>query len=381
MAEEQQGQEKTEEPTARRLEKAREEGQVVRSQDLNVAVMVILVVASLTIFGGHLVRSYTEVFAAGFAFDRRLVFSENLLLVTFGEATITSMKVVAPIFGIAMVVAILPLLLLGGAVFSPKAFLPKLSKLSIIQGAKRIFGSRALVELGKAIIKFCLIGLCLFVVYKSYAESFIFLSVMPLKVALDEALGMMMLGTLLVSLSLIVVAAVDVPYQKYTFRQRMKMTRQEVRDEQKETEGHPEIRSRIREQQRKMAIQPMLDAVAEADVVVTNPDHFAVALAYDPDNSDPPKVVAAGLDFSALRIRDRAKQEGVTIFEAPQLARSLFYTTEVGEFIPEGLYHAVAEVIAYVFSIGSMEAAHHKKPIPTVPADFNFDEHGRRMTS
>ena len=378
MAEENQQEDKTEEPTAKRLEKAREEGQAIRSQDLNVAVMVMMVVITMYAFGGALIDSLLEVFSRGFVFDRRLIFSEQLFSGVVGTEIRDAFWVIAPILALTIILAIIPSATLGGFIFSFKAAAPKLSKLSLINGFKRIFGTKALIELAKAILKFLLIGSSLFIVYTMYAKDFIYLSVMALKPAIESAADMLSLGMLFVCISLILVALVDVPYQIVSFKNRMKMTKQEVKDERKEMEGQPEVRARIKQRQRDMAMQSMLEALPTADVVVTNPEHFAVALAYDPNGSDPPRVVARGADFMALRIRDRATQEGISLFEAPPLARALYFTTDVGSFIPEALYHAVAQVIAYVFSIGTFSASgEYQRPKPKVPPELDFDETGK----
>jgi flagellar biosynthetic protein FlhB len=182
-----------------------------------------------------------------------------------------------------------------------------------------------------------------------------------------------------VTLSLIVIAGIDVPWQKHEFMKRMRMTKQEIKDEYKDIEGRPEVKAQIRRRQREMSNQRMMANVKDADVVITNPSHFAVALAYDPTGDGAPTLVAKGADLIAARIREEANTHGVHIFEAPPLARALYYTTEVDRSIPEGLYVAVAQVIAYVFSLGTVTPGKPgmARPNPEVPADMHFDENGR----
>jgi len=182
------------------------------------------------------------------------------------------------------------------------------------------------------------------------------------------------------SSTLIIIALIDAPYQLYQHNEKMKMSLKEVKDERKDTEGSPEVKQRIRQKQREVSAARMLEAIAEADVVITNPEHFAVALAYDPSSDDPPKVVAKGADLMAQRIRDRAGEEGVPLFQSPVLARALFFTTELDAFIPEPLFEAVAQVIAYIFNINSINRANmtRSKPVPRVPDDMIFDSDGRQ---
>ena len=190
-------------------------------------------------------------------------------------------------------------------------------------------------------------------------------------------------GAVFVTLALIIVAAIDVPYQVFEHNKKLKMTKKEVKDELKETEGRPEVKQHIRKKQRELAMNAMIDAVADSDVVIVNPEHFAVALSYDPASSGAPVMVAKGVDFLAEKIRDKAKLNGVPIFEAPPLARAIYFTTDVNQSIPEALYYAVAQVIAYVFNLNSLNkgATMSKKPVPEVPDNMNFSMTGTLIAS
>jgi len=381
MAEQDSGEERSEEPTAKRIEKAREDGQVARSQDLSVAAMMIGVAFFLYLFGGYFIAKLAAIFAAGFTFDRKAVFSETLLAPAFGRHALDSILTVMPIFAIAVVIAFAAAGVMGGYIFSLKTLAPKASKLSPLAGFKRMFGLKAIVELSKALSKFLLVAGVLYLVVSENFPRLIQLGFMDVEPALQEAGRIIGFGALLVTLTLLISTAIDVPYQLYTFNQQMKMTKQEIKDEMKDAEGRPEVKAQIRRKQREIATGMMMSAVADADVVIVNPEHFAVALSYDPSKDGAPIMVAKGADLLAQSIRERAKEEGVPIFSSPALARSIFYTTELNQAVPESLYYAVAQVIAYIFSLNSFErgAQTAKKPNPKVPEDMRYDAKGRQV--
>ncbi|MDB2594584.1 flagellar biosynthesis protein FlhB [Porticoccaceae bacterium] len=378
MAEQDSTAEKTEEPTAKRLEKAREDGQVVRSQELSVAMMMIGVASFMYIFGGALILQLSEVFATGFTFDRKDIFSDNLLPAAFGAQALDGMLVAVPIFALAIVLAFGASGLLGGFNFSMKAAAPKASKINPLSGLKRIFGTKALVDLTKALVKFGLVAGVLYLVVSSRFDQLIGLGFMDIQPAMRGAGEIIAGGVVLVTLTLIIAAAIDVPYQLFEHSQKMKMTKQEVKDEFKDTEGRPEVKAQIRRKQREMAMGQMMDAVGDADVIIVNPEHFAVALSYDPSSSGAPTVVAKGVDFLAQGIRERAGDNAVPVFLSPTLARALYFTTDVNQSIPESLYYAVAQVIAYVFSLNSLGrgAAVAEKPNPEVPKGMRYNPDG-----
>jgi flagellar biosynthetic protein FlhB len=330
------------------------------------------------IFGGAMVVQLSQVFAAGFTFDRKIVFSENLLPAAFGSQAMSGLFVAVPIFALAVVIAFIAAGMLGGFNFSMKALAPKASKINPLSGLKRIFGTKALVDLSKAIVKFSLVGAVLYLVVSSQFEQLIGIGFMDIKPAMNKAGDIIAGGAVLVTLTLIIAAAIDVPYQLYEHSQKMKMTKQEVKDEFKDTEGRPEVKAQIRRKQREMAMGQMMDAVGSADVIIVNPEHFAVALSYDPSSSGAPTVVAKGVDFLARGIRERAGDNAVPVFLSPTLARALYFTTDVNQSIPESLYYAVAQVIAYVFSLNSLGrgAAVAEKPNPEVPQGMRYNTDG-----
>ena len=374
-------QDKTEDPTAQKLRKAREDGQVARSTELPAAIIVIGAFLILLMTGGWLVTRLSTVFAQGFVFDRQLIEKPLLLPAHFGEHLMAAFVLVLPVIAFTMVAAIIASGMTGGYLFSLKAVLPKGSKLNPISGLKRIFGTHALVELGKAILKFVLVSGVLWWSLMSNMDSLVRIGQMGLEPALNAAGSMIMQSALWVALSLAIIAMIDVPWQKHSFTKRMRMTKQEVKDEFKQMEGSPEVKAQIRRRQREMANSRMIDRIKDADVVITNPEHFAVALEYDPTGDGAPIMVAKGSDHMAALIRAEAKTHGIHIFEAAPLARAIYFTTEVEQQVPEDLYHAVAQVIAYVFSLEAASPLNPARPKPSVkvPPSMLFNPDGSRV--
>lgn len=376
-------QDRTEEPTARKLRKARDDGQVARSIELPAAAVVIVAFLMLAMTGGWLVSQLAGVFASGFVFSRKAMEQPLLLPGLFGEQLLAAFVLVLPLVMVLMVVGILASGLTGGYLFSFSAVAPKGAKINPLAGLKRMFGVKAVVELGKALLKFTLVtGVLAWLVVDNIGQLMQF-GRMELEPALAGAGALIAKSSLLVGLSLAVIAAIDVPYQKHEFRKRMRMSKQEVKDEMKDLEGRPEVKAHIRRRQREMANARMIQRVKEADVVITNPEHFAVALEYDPTSSGAPTVVAKGADFLAAQIRSEATLHGIHLFEAPELARALYFTTEQDQPIPEALYQAVAPVIAYVFSLEAAVPGQPgmARPFPKVPASMLFDPEGQPMAS
>jgi flagellar biosynthetic protein FlhB len=373
-------QDKTEDPTAQKLKKARDDGQVARSMELPAAVIVIGAIAMLMVTGSWVITRLSAVFAQGFVFDRQLIEKPLLLPAHFGEHMLSAFILVMPVILFTMVAAVIASGLTGGYLFSLGAVMPKGSKLNLISGLKRIFGTHALVELGKAILKFVLVATVLWWSLMANMDSLVQIGQMGLEPALDAAGKMILQSGLWVSLSLAVIALIDVPWQKHSFTKRMRMSKQEVKDEYKQMEGSPEVKAQIRRRQREMANSRMMDRIKDADVVITNPEHFAVALEYDPTGDGAPIMVAKGSDHMAALIRAEAKNHGIHIFEAAPLARAIYFTTEVERQVPEDLYHAVAQVIAYVFSLEAASPLNPPRPRPqvTVPPSMRFSPDGKR---
>lgn len=325
---------------------------------------------------------FVDTFTEALTIPSNYAFEANLALNRLSILALDSFVTVIPVFVLAIVAAIGSATALGGFVFSAKAFAPKASKLNPIKGMSRIFGLKALVELSKALLKFSLVaGIGGSYLYFNF-DTIMSVGDMPIDRAIAQSVETVLLGALVATVALVLIALIDVPYQRYEFIKKLKMTKQEIKDEMKDIEGQPEVRQRIRAKQREMAQQRQLDDVPSADVVVTNPQHFAVALVYEMDKEEAPRVVAKGKNFMAKKIRERAGENSVEIFEAPLLARALYFTSDVGMYIPHGLFHAVAQVIAYVYSLNSVAPDGQKmtKPKPKVPEELIFDESGRRSS-
>jgi len=374
--------EQTEDPTERKLRNAREEGQVARSVELPAAAVTIGAILTLFFMGGYWIKQMAEIFASGFKFDRKTLDNPDLMVTAFAHQIGEAFLLIVPVLLVTAVLAILSSGATGGYLFSLKSTLPKFSKLSLLSGFKRMFGANAAIELLKAILKFSLVTIVLWALVSRQMDPMMQLGQMAIEPALAAAGWMIAESALWLSLSLLIIALIDAPYQKYSFIKRMRMTKQEVKDEMKDMEGQPEVKQQIRRRQREMANNRMIQKVQDADVVITNPEHFAVALSYDPTGDGAPILLAKGSDHMAARIREEAEKHGVEIFAAPPLARALYFSTEVDQAVPESLYLAVAQVIAYVFSLADVRpgVAPMLKPQPKVPASMLFDANGKLMT-
>lgn len=370
--------ERTEEPTAQRLSKAREEGQLARSVELPTAAVLITATLFFSLAGNYMFHRLGHLFSSQLQFDRKIMDKAELLPGIFFQSVIDGYLLILPIMVVLALVAVLSTVLSGGLVFSVGLMAPKFNKLDPIAGLARMFGMKALIDLGKAIIKFLLISVILWMVVSNNIDDLISINRMELGTAIHHAGNLILDACFWMSMGLILIALADVPLQHYQTNKRLKMTRQEIKDEMKNSEGRPEVKATIRRRQREMANNRMMEKVKDADVVITNPQHFAVALSYDPNSDGAPTLVAKGTDELAQRIRERAKESGVYVFEAPELARALYFTTKLDHPIHEGLYHAVAQVIAYVFSLNQSYAdtGGMVKPTLRIPDNMRYDENG-----
>jgi flagellar biosynthetic protein FlhB len=375
--------EQTEEPTARKLRNARDEGQVARSVELPAAAVTIGAILVLFFMGGYWIKLMAEIFASGFKFDRKSLDNPDLMVTAFAHQLGEAFLLIVPVLLVTAVMAILSSGATGGYLFSLKSTLPKFSKLSLLSGFKRMFGTHAAIELIKAILKFSLVAVVLWALVSRQMDKMMQLGQMAIEPALASAGWMIAESALWLSLSLLVIALIDAPYQRFAFMKQMRMTKQEVRDEMKDMDGRPEVKQQIRRRQREMANNRMLQKVKDADVVITNPEHFAVALSYDPTGDGAPILLAKGSDHLAARIREEAEKHGIELFAAPPLARALYFSTEVDHPVPEALYLAVAQVIAYVFGLADVRpgVAPLAKPQPKVPASMMFDADGKLMAN
>ncbi len=381
MSEQQPQEDRTEEPTPKRLEDARRKGDVPRSRELTMTGVMLSGAAALILLAGPLVGRIVEGFAGSFEIPRAAVFDTSFMTEALGSAIANALLGLAPLALVLVVAALGSAALLGGWSFSLQAAAFKGSRMSPLKGIKRIFSAHALNELAKACAKFALVAaFAAFWLWRSMDE-LLALGMAPVKTAIAAAGELWAISLLVVSTSLVLIAAVDVPFQLRSYRKKLRMTRTEVRDEFKETEGRPEVKSRIRMLQQQAATRRMMQDVPTADVVITNPTHFAVALKYDEHCPGAPRVVAKGRDMVAARIREIAEEHGVPLFAAPPLARALFHSTDIGHEVPAGLYTAVAQVLAYIFQLRN--PALHGRPLarPNPEVDESLFGKGRRWQS
>jgi flagellar biosynthetic protein FlhB len=376
------GSEPTEEPTARRLKRARDEGQVARSAELPAAAVMIGAVLTLLMVGSVWAARLSDMLVKSFTFDRKTLDTPSLLPATFGSQLMEALWLVLPLMAVTAVVAILASGVTGGYHFSLASVAPKFSKLSPAEGFKRMFGSRAAVELLKSLAKFSLVAGVLWLLVERHMTELIHLGSMELQPALAGAGSLITQAALWLTLSLVLIALIDAPYQKWSYIKRLRMTKQEIKDEMKDMEGRPEVKQQIRRRQREMANNRMMQKVKDADVVITNPEHFAIALSYDPTADGAPILLAKGADHMAALIREEAKKHGVEMFASPQLARALYFTTDVDKSIPEALYHAVAPVIAYIFSLAQVRPGVEPmaRPQPKIPPSMRYNAQGELET-
>ncbi|MEV4779700.1 flagellar biosynthesis protein FlhB [Burkholderia sp. LMU1-1-1.1] len=343
--------EKTEPASAKRLEQAREEGDVPRSREVATFTVLMAAGAGLWLTGDGLIRQLNSALVSGLTLSQEQIFDPDVLINRILVDVVRVMIACLPLGVAVMIVALASPLLVGGWLFSGKAFMPKFSKLNPITGIGNMFSKNALVELFKAIAKALVVGVVAYMVVMKQKDAVIGLAVEPLKLGTVHLINMLGSSFLFIVGALGLIAAIDGPYQMWHYANKLKMTRQEMIQESKESDGNPQIKAKIRQLQREMAKRRMMADVPTADVVVTNPTHYAVALKYSDGMRGAPKVVAKGTDEVAAKIREIAKDSKVTLLEAPALARALYKHTEIGDEIPEQLYAAVAEVLAYVFQL------------------------------
>ena len=378
MAESESGADKSEEPTSKRLEESRKKGQIARSRELNTVVVTMAGIGGLLVYGADFGQTLLELMRGNFALSRDVLLDDRsmaLYLLASGKMALEAMM---PLLVILLIAAILGPIALGGWLFSPEAMAPKASRMNPASGLKRMFSTHALVELLKALAKFTVILLVALAVLSADQDDLLAIANQPLEAAIIHSAELVGWSMLWMACGLILIAAVDVPFQLWDHKQKLMMTKQEVRDEYKDSEGKPEVKSRIRQMQREMAERRMMAAIPTADVVITNPTHFAVALKYDPAKGAAPVLLAKGGDFMALKIREIAQQHKVMVLESPGLARAVYFSTELDQEIPAGLYLAVAQVLAYVYQLKQFRSGKGKRPGPLpdlpIPPDLRRDE-------
>jgi flagellar biosynthetic protein FlhB len=343
--------EKTEPASAKRLKQARESGDIPRSREVATFTVLMTAGAGLWMLGGGVVSKLSSTLERGLSLDREQIYNPNVLIERIATDIGGVMLACLPLALAIMLVAVVSPLLIGGWNFSAKSFMPNFAKLNPLNGLGNMVSTNALVELLKAVAKTLLVGAVAWYVVMSEKDAVIGLAVEPLGAAVSHLGGLVAKAFLIMVGSLGAIAVLDGPYQIWHYANKLKMTRQEVIQESKESDGNPQIKGKIRQLQREMARKRMMSNVPTADVVVTNPTHFAVALKYADGKQGAPRVVAKGTDEVAAKIREIARENKVALLEAPALARALYKHTDIDDEIPEALYSAVAEVLAYVYQL------------------------------
>ncbi|WP_152207520.1 flagellar biosynthesis protein FlhB [Marinobacter changyiensis] len=361
-------QEKTEEATPRRIEKSREDGQTARSKELATMSVLLAGAGGLLMFGAGLGASLENIMRENFALERETVFDTNtmslLLLDSAWEAAVALM----PLMILLFVAAILGPIGIGGILFSGKAIAPKLNRMDPFKGLKRMFSTRSLIELVKAVAKITLVMIIAILILDLRTEDLLSIAEEPAIPAMEHVLWTLGWSFFLLACATIVIAVIDVPFQIYDHQKKLRMTMQEVKDEFKDSEGKPEVKSRIRQLQREMAQRRMMQDVPGADVVITNPTHYAVALKYDQKTMAAPVVVAKGGDEIAFKIMEIAREHKVDILRTPPLTRAVYHNTDIGGEIPDGLYMAIAQVLAYLFQLRRFRRGQGPRPgMPDFP--------------
>jgi flagellar biosynthetic protein FlhB len=376
------GQEKTEDPSQRKIDKSLEEGKVLKSQEVNILTSLAAGFALMFAVPGF-VNRILGVWGSFFHFERGADLTD-LAFVNIADF-LEILVLIGVLLGIPLaIVAILTQRAVSGQFnFAPKALAFKGKKMNPITGLGRMFGTKALVELGKAVLKAgLLVGIAAVILYSQAAK----ILQLPFRsigqsMASISVIYPMVLGGLLLALA--VIAIIDFIYQRHTHTKSLKMSKQEQKDEHKQAEGSPEVKAKIRRMQMEKSANAArqtaaLDDVASATAVITNPTHFAVALKYDVGSPDAPKILAMGRGHMAAQIIERANSAKVTIFQNPLLARALYFSGEIGGEIPERLYQAVAVVLAYIYRVDKGE--HLERPEVELPEDLKFNEHGNLMS-
>ena len=356
-------QQKTEQPTQKRLQEARQKGQVPRSKELNTLLSLVAAAVGLIFLGAGLLHELGHLMKTALGFNPQTLNSVDTMYAAVAHSIQLGVAALLPIFALFVASAFIGPAVMGGLNFSTESLSPKFDKLDPLKGVQRMFGLSSLVELVKAICKFLLVGAAAVTIIYYSLTDLIALGLQSFVSAAAHVGELLMWSFIGFSAVLILVALIDVPYQLWQYKDQLMMTRQEVKDELKDSEGRPEVKGQLKRLQRQMADQRMMDAVPKADVIITNPTHYAVALSYNQDGWGAPRVVAKGQDFVAQRIREVAAEHEVPLFEAPPLARALYFMVKVGQEIPNDLYRAVAQVLAYIYQLKNLSPTAQTKPV------------------
>jgi len=373
VSEQQSLQERTEQPTERRKKDSRKKGQVPRSKELNTMLSLLFGAFGLVIMGGSMSVEFVSLFESALSFDREVAFDDEMIAVRFVGLVVSSLLILTPFLAVMMVGSIVGPIVMGGWSFSLSAMAFKLEKISPAKGIKRVFSAKGLLELFKALFKFVILAATTVFLFGVLLDQILSLSNQAPEKAFAEATTILRWSLVILSFTMILIVVFDVPFELWNHNRQLKMTRREVQDELKESEGRPEVKSRIRTLQRELSQRRMMEAMPTADVVITNPTHFAVALKYEGVAGKAPLVLAKGCDLIALKIRSVAIENDIAIFEAPPLARALYASTEIGHEIPENLYLAVAKVLAYIYQLRTADRGEYTTPLDdiSIPDEYS----------
>lgn len=369
--------EKTEQPTGKKLSDAAEKGNIARSRDLATALVLMGSSIGILIFGEELAQRMLDVTRRLLSLNAKDISDTNSMFTGLGEGVALMAPPLLKLMAVITVAGIIGNTLLGGYNFAWYGASFRASRMDPLAGIKRMFSMQSVVELLKSILKVAVVCGCAYILLKIYFPDIMALSLMTAPMDIETAMDLLAWMFFGLCASTILVAAVDAPYQKWHHMQQMLMSKQEVKDEYKNTEGNPEIKGRIRSMQMQMSRRRMMQEVPKADVVVTNPTHYAVALKYEHGKQRAPVVVAKGVDDVAMFIRQIAEANGVPIIRSPALARSVYHTTDLDHPIPEQLFSAVAQVLAYVYQLKNYKKGKASKPKPLarelpIPDEFKY---------
>lgn len=356
-------QERSLEPTPKKLLDARKKGQIARSKELNTTVMLLASSAAIFVLGETASMQMFEIFHASLQIDRLTIFDSAAPTREISAAAMSALWLLAPIFALLTFACLVGPLLIGGFLFSGDSLKPKLSRMSVLSGLKRMFGVQGLVELLKSVAKVALLFLVTLWLFYLMRERYLLLGTLPTGQGVGSAVAMIAIVFSVLSATTIAVALIDVPYQKWDHIRKLRMTRQEMKEETKESDGNPEVRAKIRRLQQEASNQKMLTDVKTSDVIIINPTHYSIALKYNTEGEGAPVVVARGIDHMALQIRETAKSHDVPLFRAASLAQSLYYNVKLHDEIPIDLYKAVAQVLAYVFQLKEYRSGNASEPL------------------
>ncbi|BBL91743.1 flagellar biosynthesis protein FlhB [Vibrio rotiferianus] len=360
----QSSQDKTEKASPQKVKKARQEGQIPRAKEFTTAVIFLAVALYFYSQLSNIWQSMTGVFRYNMALTKDDLASPNQMVEQIGQSLAMIIEMLVPMFAVIIIVTVASTLVLGGWMFRPANMLPKLSKLNPLSGIKRMFSTRSLVELVKSTLKVTVIFAVLYGYLDNHLQPLLGMQSLPLNQGVTMIMSILFEGLLLMGFALLIFGVIDIPYQRWEHLKELKMTKQELKEEFKNNEGRPEVKQRIRQIQQQFARRKIDKMVPTADVVITNPTHYAVALKYDMSLSEAPFVVAKGVDETAMHIQRIARENQVEIINSPPLTRSIYYTTAIEQAIPSQLYIAVAHILTYVLQLKAFRKGSGKKPHP-----------------